>query len=226
MKNVNKLLKIPPGLVALGGLIALVLALSFFQPAGGLAKPTTIFEQPVYEQIEEDERRIEFAGRTWIVKSGGPRGPGNNLWSDSEESVSVVGGQLHLKLRKIEGNWHSVEVYTEECTTYGKHRFFVVGRLDELDRNVVAGLFLYANDEEEIDIEFSKWGIWNSPTNGQYVVQPYDVPGNRHPFGFALNGTHSSHTIDWQPESIRFKSIPWTLSGATHDCPSHSRVVV
>ena len=106
--------------------------------------------------VASGPRIIEFAGRQWIVKSGCGRGPGPNCWSDSKESVWVESGQLHLKIREVNNTWHAAEVYTEACTKYGRHRFSTVTRLDSFDPNVVAALFLYRNDETEIDIEFSK----------------------------------------------------------------------
>ena len=77
------------------------------------------------------------------------------------------------------------------------HRFFTVGRLDNLDQNVVAALFLYKDDATEVDIlEAAKWSEANPPYNAQYVIQPWDKPGNRERFLMALNGTFSTHYID------------------------------
>lgn len=154
-----------------------------------------------------NQRVIEFAGRQWVVKSGCELGPGPNCWSDSQESVWVEGGQLHLKIRKVNGTFYAAEVSTKICTQYGMHRFFTVGRLDNLDPNVVAALFLYKDDQTEVDIEFGKWGEPNPVYNAQYVVQPWDKPGNRERFSMKLNGTFTTHYIDWQFSSIRFKSI-------------------
>jgi hypothetical protein len=157
----------------------------------------------------EDElpRTIEFAGYQWNVKSG-ISGPGPNYWSSSTQNVWVDGdGKLHLKIREQSGIWLCSEVYTEHFTSYGLHRFYIEGRMDLYDRNVVAGLFLYKDSSNEIDIEFSKWGSSNPGFNSQYVVQPWDHQGNLERFLMNLNGTHSTHYINWQPYSIRFKSI-------------------
>ena len=92
----------------------------------------------------KEERIIAFAGRQWVVKSGCGLGPGPNCWSDSEQSVWVdENGWLHLKIREEDGSWYSAEVYTQEPTHYGLHRFYMIGRLDNLDPNVVAAPFLY-----------------------------------------------------------------------------------
>jgi hypothetical protein len=154
------------------------------------------------------QRIIEFAGRQWLVKSGCGLGPGPNCWSDTEESVWVEGGQLHLKLRKVNGVWYAAEVSTTACSTqFGMHRFFTIGRPDLYDQNVIAAMFLYKDDQTEVDIEFGKFGDPNAAYNVQYVVQPWDKPGNRERFSVKLNGTFTTHYINWQPSSTQFKSI-------------------
>jgi hypothetical protein len=130
--------------------------------------------------VDNDTRIIKFAGRLWVVKSGDRRGPGPNCWSDSEQSVWVdENGWLHLRIRKENGRWYCAEVFTREYTCYGLHCFYTIGRLDNLDPNVVFAPFLYKDDRTEIDIEFTRWGEPNSQSNGQYVVQPSK---NRQPF--------------------------------------------
>lgn len=150
-------------------------------------------------------RNISFAGREWIVKSG-YTGPGPNQWSDSADSVWVDASGLHLKLRNVGGQWYCAEVYTVAPTGYGIHRFHVNGRIDQLDQNIVLGLFAYATDNEEIDIEFSTWGQ-PSPPNAVYNVQPYYLPGNSHPFTIELFGYYSTHYFNWEPNRITFKSL-------------------
>jgi hypothetical protein len=88
------------------------------------------FETSSAPVIGPVEGVIEFAGQMWNVKAGCGLGPGPNCWSDSAESVWVQEGQLHLKVRKVEGRWYSAEVSTVECTQYGIHRFFVNTELD------------------------------------------------------------------------------------------------
>ena len=158
--------------------------------------------------VRSSARTIEFAGRQWAVKSGCGLGPGPNCWSDSEQSVWVDGsGQLHLKIRNISGTWYSAEVYTTACTQYGMHRFYVIGPVDNLDKNVVAALFLYKDDWTEMDIEFARWGEANPTYNAQYVVQPWNTPGNREQFSMTLSGSNTTHYIDWSSSAVRFKSI-------------------
>ena len=166
-------------------------------------------------------RTVTFAGREWWVKSG-EWGPGPNHWSDSAESVWVDDeGSLHLVIREIEGEWHCAEVYSTEVAQYGVHRFYVDSALDDLDANAVFAPFLYANDETEIDIEFTRWGNPDAPHNGQYVVQPYSNLGNLETFPMSLDGTFTTHAFDWQADSIRFTS----LHGHYEEAPSPGFVI-
>jgi len=88
------------------------------------------------------------------------------------------------------------------------HRFYTVGRIDNIDRNVVFAPFLYVNDNREIDIEFSRWGVSTNP-NAQYVLQPapYVQGDNIDRFTFSLDGTHSTHYFNWTSSLVTFKSI-------------------
>ncbi len=182
-------------------------------------------------------RTIQFAGYNWIVKSGFG-GPGPNNWSDSGQSVWVDSlGRLHLKIRKINGAWHCAEVYTEHFTDYGEHRFFTEGPIDRMDKNVVLGLFVYADDRNEIDIEYTKWGQANNRHTGHYTVQPYTTSGNGWDFPVRLDSLRSTHFFNWQRDSISFGTIQghylaepdsakryvqrWTYKG--HDIPNPLR---
>jgi len=167
-------------------------------------------------KIETDSNTIEFSGRIWrIVKSYGLELPGPNYWSDSKESVwKDDQGRLHLKIRKDEnGIWYSAGIYTDEFVKYGIYRFYVISRLDNIDKNVVFGLFLRKDDEHEIDIEFSKWGFDNPGCNAQYTIHPSGVTDicvptqNYEPFFLQLSGDYTTHYIDWHQSWIKFKSI-------------------
>jgi len=149
---------------------------------------------------------INFAGQSWRVKRG-TDGPGPNQWSDSVNSVFVDAlGQLHLKIRQINGTWHSAEITARNSTGYGNYRFKIASDTHQFDRNTVVGLFNYANDLEEIDIEMSRWSNPNDQEVGQFVVQPAFVPGNLEGFSLATAGALTTHEFNWQPDSIFFQS--------------------
>jgi len=161
-------------------------------------------------------RTIHFARVDWQVKGGGPWGPGPNYWSDSEQSVWVDDlGRLHLKIRKENGIWYCAEVNTVDYTTYGEHRFLVEGQIDQMDKNLVLGLFVYADDTHEIDIEYAKWGDPFKEDVGSYTVQPYTTSGNQHSFVSPLDSAKSTHFFNWQADQVSFSSI----QGLTYDTP-------
>ncbi len=152
-------------------------------------------------------RKIDFSGTTWTVKSGFG-GPGPNNWSDSQESVWLDDlDRLHMKIREINGVWHSAEIYTDAVTSHGEHRFLVEGQVDDMDRSAVLGLFVYFDDLTEIDIEYSKWGAASRQNVGQFVIQPYGTGGNLQSFVARLDTSLSTHLFNWQPDSITFASI-------------------
>ena len=68
-----------------------------------------------------------------------------------------------------------MEVLTKDRSGFGRYQFWVVGRVDRLDPNVVFGLFNYPTPDigpdgtNEIDIEFAKWGKPEAPM-GNYTV--------------------------------------------------------
>jgi hypothetical protein len=146
------------------------------------------------------QRIIHFAGVDWQVKDGGPWGPGPNYWSGSTNSVWVDDeGRLHLKIRQENGRWYCAEVNTTEYTQYGEHRFFVEGMIDRADKNMVLGLFVYATDTQEIDVEYAKWGVEGKTDVGSFTVQPYTTPGNQHSFESPLDSAKTTHFFNWQP---------------------------
>ncbi len=179
----------------------------------------------------DSQRRLEFAGRTWIVKSSGdvPFGPGPNLWSDSPANVWVDADGLHLRLVEQDGVWTCAEVMSEAYVGHGRLRFEVVGAIDRLDPAVVFGGFFYADQGTEADIEWSRWGDPASFTNAQFAVQPALVQ----PLALALSGATSAHEIVWFPGRIDFAiwdgATPSTLLAAwshvgTTPTPAFERV--
>lgn len=156
--------------------------------------------------IQEGARLISFAGYNWVVEDSGetPVGPGPNYFSDSGENVWVDNeGRLHLKIVQRDGKWYCSKVTMWKSYGYHKYVFYVDCRVDQLDKNVVAGLFAYKNDEQEIDIEVSKWGDANKD-NCQFAVQPSTNVGNKVRFNLSLQDNYSIHFFNWQKDSIEF----------------------
>ena len=165
------------------------------------------------DEIEKNENKpttriIEFSGFEWVVRTSDENheGPGPNLFSDSEENVWVDDqGRLHLKIVERGGKWYCSGITLRENYGHNKYVFYVGSRVDQLDPNVVAGLFTYKNDEEEIDIEFSRW---SDPDNqdSQFAVQPAHLPNNKVRYNLDLEGPLSTHWFNWQKDYIEFAS--------------------
>ena len=206
------------------------------QMSGGQILPIELESYPNVETTRQQERHITFSGYDWIVKSSViPVGPGLNYFSDSVQSVWIDElGQLHLKVINSGGTWYSAEVISVKSFGYGKYSFQTANRVDQLDKNVVAGFFTYdvAGPQyyREIDIEFSKWGN-DLDLNSQYVIQPWDVFGNRYRFDIALIGSESTHSFDWRENNITFQSTEgpnvigsWKYTGSYIPSPGTENV--
>lgn len=174
-------------------------------------------------------RSLVFAGRTWRVKGPGVYGPGTNNFSNSTSAVFVdASGRLHLTLNKIGATRYATEVALVDALGYGDYVFTTRGDLDTLDPYAVFGLFLWEygpcynaadgwwNPYNEIDVEFSRWGVPSSPI-AQFVAQPADYGTNRQRFvaSFSANEV-TTHAIRWRPDRVDFRS--WR-GGATAESP-------
>ncbi len=154
-----------------------------------------------------EARTVEFSGYTWAVKAVPLGGPGPNRWSDSTDSVWVdEAGKLHLKVRQIGGQWYSSEVTMLQSLGHGRYEFMLETNTETYDPGIVAGLFTYRNDTEEIDIELTQFGDANAPT-GWYNIQPYFHAGNQETFDLNLGGSFTSHRFDWTADAIDFRSL-------------------
>jgi hypothetical protein len=154
---------------------------------------------------------IEFGGYTWTVRSGqGGPGPNswleNNVWLDSETN-------LHLKIALRDGKWSCAEVTMHKRLGLGRYQFKTRGRLDQLDDNVVLGLFNYPTGEigpdgtHEIDIEFARWGESRNPI-GNFTVWPVEkgLQQVTKSFEFNQGGDRSMHRFLWKPDQILFQT--------------------
>ncbi len=158
-------------------------------------------------------RTIDFSGYAWWVKtSSGRVGPGPNYFSDSPNNVWVdESGFLHLKITKVKNRWYCAEIVSTEVFGHGTYQWELASPVDNLDRNVVLGLFTWSDTSEyaygEIDIEFSRWGSRNLYPNAQFVVQPFDAEGHLVRFTMPPGVPESTHSFLWAPEGVIFQSV-------------------
>jgi len=157
------------------------------------------------------EPTLSFRGYTWIKKHGGQRDPGNNFWSDYGVWVDQDG--LHLRTSYADGHWYCAEVLLDHSLGYGTYTYQLTSRVDSLDDNTIFAGFTYESDTQEIDIEFSR-ALMPPPNNAQYVVQPWDNPGNLHRF-IMPPVVFSSHRFIWTVDTIWF--VSWEGLDASPD---------
>lgn len=171
-------------------------------------------------------RRIGFAGYQWTVKRRDfPAGPGGNYFSDKTGNVWADGLGLHLAINKRgNGKWYCAEVVLNKSLGYGTYRIVTNSRVDELNENVVGGLFLWDTKacelhNREIDIvEFARWGDAQEYTNAQNVVHPCDAcPGcgdncERFRIDLTSNRKLLTHFLIWSPDRAEFRTYRGNLS--------------
>ena len=155
---------------------------------------------------------LQFGGHEWTVKSGF-FGPGPNYWDDKNAFVDKDGA-VHLKITQRDGKWYCAELNTTDRMGFGRYQFQTVGRIDQLDENVILGLFNYPTPDvgpdgtHEIDIEFSHWG--NPKANiGNYTIwapKPHTKPGAT-TFPFTLTGDYTTHRFIWSAKKITLQSL-------------------
>jgi hypothetical protein len=163
-------------------------------------------EDPMFF-VSKEHRTIEFAGYTWDVKAGFGN-PGSNFWANDSSNVWIDGlNRLNLTLSpKDNGRWYATEVISQQTFGFGTYTFFIDASPAEFDPHVVAAIFLFKDEENEIDIEFSRWGDKENYQFGNYVVQPAEYPGNHFRFPILTNGSYTTHRIEWMPDQIVFSS--------------------
>jgi hypothetical protein len=155
---------------------------------------------------------IQFSGRTWNVKSGTSKmGPGPNYWDASSVWVDA-NGWLHLKIHKnpANGRWYCAEVYSQEVFGNGIYQFWVEGRIDQMDRNIVLGLFNYSGNDgfDEMDIEFATWGRKNA-NNLNYTVWPATTGFSNFSYSkkITLGSSYTTQRFTRTTNSVSFQTL-------------------
>jgi hypothetical protein len=121
---------------------------------------------------------------------------------------------LHLKISRVGKQWYCAEVFSKRALAYGTYQFSVIGGIDQLDRNVVLGLFNYPEPDSgpdgtsEIDIEFSHWGNAALPI-GNFTAWPREKHEHNvtHPFKFDLQSPDTTQRFIWRPHEVEFQSL-------------------
>lgn len=156
---------------------------------------------------------VDFSGYTWQIRNS-TGGPGPNTFSANNVVLDATG--LHLKLAHSGTQWTTAEVYLSESLGFGTYQWKIQGRPDQLDNNVVLGLFNYPppavgpDGTNEIDIEFATWGGQQSQ-HGNWTLWPAvlqaGINDTTYAYDATLSGDTSTHRFIWLPQDIRFQSL-------------------
>lgn len=164
------------------------------------------------------DRFLNWSGFTWcVIGSNDTRCyPGPNYYSSNTDNVKVdSSGDLHIRITNRNGRFYCAEMHTVETVGYGVYTFAVSSRIDNLDKNVVLGLFTWndknciTNANSELDIEFTRWGDSGNPDVIEYSVQPTNSGQETDRFTswpMTLTGNNSIHFIKWTPSLIEWSS--------------------
>lgn len=118
---------------------------------------------------------MQWKGYNWNVRNS-TGGPGPNTFKSNNVSVDAS-GNLVLKITRQNLIWTCAEVDLDHALGYGEYVFTLASPVG-YDRNVVAAGFTYADDSNELDIEYSYWD--GTSTNVGFTVQPapYNAQNN------------------------------------------------
>lgn len=130
---------------------------------------------------------------------------GNNTWVDDQD-------RLHLTVKNYGDMWSETTVSTKNKYLYGTFTWSLDSPVYTFDKNSVVGLFTYADNDHELDIEISRW---QEDINSQlwYTVQPGLIKGNKYSYSIpsSTNGTNTKYRIKWKPNYVRFTA--WKADG-------------
>ncbi|HWQ91855.1 MAG TPA: glycoside hydrolase family 16 protein [Clostridia bacterium] len=197
---------------------ALLVSTNYNEPcvSGAATLPVAVYSRALASAVvtrQSSARRwVEFSGYNWWVKSStGAVGPGPNYFSASTDNVWVdEQGFLHVRITKRSNQWQCAELVTARTFGYGTYRFELGSRVDNLNPNVVLGLFTWSDDpaytHREIDIECARWGNFADPNNSQYTVQPSDLPNQLRRFAVPTGLSHSTHLFTWETNRVAYQS--------------------
>jgi hypothetical protein len=144
---------------------------------------------------------LQFSGYQWEVRRNtngdGHRYDTANAWTD-ERSF------LHLRISKESNGWLNGQVRLSRSLGYGLYKV-VVDDVAHLEPAAVIAIVTWDDfgPSREMSIEMSRWGQPENK-NGQFVVQPWDVPANA--VRFMNPPGKVTYWIKWEPGSVLFRA--------------------
>lgn len=171
----------------------------------------------ISNRLNSAENTISFSGYEWYIKDVVAAGPGPNKWNSKNAWVDSS-GKLHLAItyNSATQTWECAEVWSTLPLGFGTYEWFVEGRIDLLDKNVVFSIFNYPTPSigpdgtNEIDIEYAKWGD-DAGVIGNFVIWPAKLINNftkeSISFQVTLSSIYSTQRFTWDSGSVVFQSL-------------------
>lgn len=158
--------------------------------------------------------QLSWGGHEWTVTDGGmagvAKGRPSNVTVDSA-------GRLHLAITKTGKRVTAAELFSNDNMGFGTYQWEIEGQVDRLDPHAVLGLFPYGPEhgvgrdgENEIDVEFSKWGntLCGGACNADFTIYP--STGHR-----ALGPTEDDYALDLHGGDLLTARVTWSSSSVT-----------
>ncbi len=121
---------------------------------------------------------------------------------------------ITLIIDKRDEKWYCGEIYLQKPLGYGEYKFSVASPLNNLDKQMVLGFFLYHYDTttnvlEEIDVELLRHLEGHDDKEGAFTVHQKDQnPVPHFQKAFHVNTDEPiDFTIDWRESKVGFTAV-------------------
>ncbi len=161
-----------------------------------------------------ESSQLRWMGHEWSVSDGRMAG----VARAKPSNVSVdANGHLRLSITKSGKRVTAAELFSNDDMGFGTYQWEIEGPVDRLDPHAVLGLFPYgpqhgfgSDGENEIDVEFSKWGgtLCGGACNADFTVYPSTGNG-------VIGPTEDNYAIDLHGANVVTARIRWSATGLT-----------